>query len=115
MLNNMIKGFIEVKGVTLEEIGIVLFPDASTTRYTKHLLALIKTIDESYTGTIMFGVQMKGCCAFAPHREMAPAFMQALQQALHHSVKILAYDGIVKEDELTGIRLFIRCSLIKEM
>lgn len=94
------KGFIEVKGVTLEENGVALFPDAPTARGTKHLLELIKAIDEGYTGTILFVVQMKGCRAFAPHREMDPAFAQALRQAAQHGVQILAYDAIVKEDEL---------------
>jgi len=54
------KGFIEVKGVTLEEDGIAMFPDAPTTRGTKHVLELIKAIDEGYTAAILFIIQTKG-------------------------------------------------------
>ena len=35
------KGFVEVKGVTLEEDGVVRFPDAPTQRGVKHLEELI--------------------------------------------------------------------------
>ncbi|WP_110930711.1 DNA/RNA nuclease SfsA [Paenibacillus bouchesdurhonensis] len=94
------KGFVEVKGVTLESNGIALFPDAPTSRGTKHVLELIQAIHEGYSGTILFVVQMKGCHAFMPNREMDPAFANALLEASRHGVQILAYDSIVKEDEL---------------
>ncbi len=42
------KGFIEVKGVTLEENGIAKFPDAPTERGAKHLRELIKAKEEGY-------------------------------------------------------------------
>ena len=35
------KAFIEIKGVTLEEDGVVLFPDAKTERGVKHIKELI--------------------------------------------------------------------------
>ena len=35
------RGFVEVKGVTLEENGVVLFPDAPTERGVKHIEELI--------------------------------------------------------------------------
>lgn len=39
-------GFCEVKGVTLEENGIAMFPDAPTLRGRKHLLELIEVKKE---------------------------------------------------------------------
>lgn len=94
------KGFIEVKGVTLEKSGIALFPDAPTSRGTKHILELVKAAHEGYTSAILFVVQMKGCHAFTPNREMDAAFTEALLHASQQGVQILAYDSIVKEDEL---------------
>lgn len=94
------KGFIEVKGVTLEKNGIALFPDAPTSRGTKHVLELIKAVQEGYTAAILFVVQMKGCSSFAPNIEMDNGFADALLQASRQGVQILAYDSIVKEDEL---------------
>lgn len=94
------KGFVEVKGVTLENNRLALFPDAPTTRGTKHILELIQAIHEGYSGTILFVVQMKGCHAFMPNREMDPAFANALLEASGQGVQILAYDSMVTEEEL---------------
>ncbi len=98
--NKQEKGFIEVKGVTLEKNKIAMFPDAPTSRGTKHVLELIKAVNEGYTGTILFVIQMKGCHGFTPNKEMDKAFMNALMQASKQGVRILAYDTIVKKDEL---------------
>ena len=94
------KGFIEVKGVTLEENGTALFPDAPTARGTEHVLELVKAVQNGYTATILFVIAMKGCKTFAPNKEMDPIFTDALIQAASLGVRILAYDSIVKEDEL---------------
>lgn len=92
------KGFIEIKGVTLEQDGVAMFPDAPTSRGTKHVLELIRAAQEGYTCAILFIVQMKGCCFLAPHREMDRAFADALRQASLQGVQILAYDALVEED-----------------
>lgn len=92
------KGFIEVKGVTLDQDGVAMFPDAPTSRGTKHVLELIKAVQEGYTCAILFIVQMKGCHALTPHQEMDPAFADALRQASLQGVQILAYDTLVEED-----------------
>lgn len=47
------KGFIEVKGVTLENKGISMFPDAPTSRGNKHVLELIKATEEGYKNYIL--------------------------------------------------------------
>ncbi|GGG06604.1 DNA/RNA nuclease SfsA [Paenibacillus aceti] len=92
------KGFIEVKGVTLEQDGVAMFPDAPTSRGSKHVLELIKAVQEGYTAAILFIVQMKGCHAFTPYREMDPTFADALRQASLQGVQILAYDAVVEEE-----------------
>lgn len=92
------KGFIEVKGVTLEIEGVAMFPDAPTTRGTKHVLELAKAAKEGYHCAILFLVQLKGCQKFVPNREMDPAFADALILAAEAGVQILAYDTMVTED-----------------
>lgn len=94
------KRFIEVKGVTLEKDGIAMFPDAPTTRGTKHVLELAKAAQEGYKCAILFVVQLKGCRLFVPNRETDSAFADALLQAKQAGVQILAYDTIVTEEEL---------------
>jgi len=92
------EGFIEVKGVTFEKNGVAMFPDAPTTRGTKHVLELIDALDEGYTATVLFIIQMKGCHTFTPYAEMDPAFTEVLLKAQRKGVRILAYDCLVDEE-----------------
>lgn len=93
-----VKGFIEVKGVTLEENGVASFPDAPTTRGTKHIYELISAVNKGYVGIILFIIQMEGCTVFTPNRKTDPAFCEALLEAQECGVQIFAYDTIVKEN-----------------
>lgn len=94
------KGFIEVKGVTLEHEDIAMFPDAPTTRGTKHIYELIKAVELGYKGIIFFLVQMQGCKMFTPHKEMDSEFTKALIKAYHKGVSIIVYDSLVTEDQI---------------
>ena len=86
------KGFIEVKGVTLEEDGIAKFPDAPTERGAKHLKELIKAKEEGFEAAVLFVIQMKGVREFCPNEERDQNFTAALREAAAAGVKILAYD-----------------------
>lgn len=86
------KAFLEVKGVTLEEDGIVLFPDAKTERGVKHINELIKAIDDGYLSYILFVIQMDNVKYFTPNIKMHKEFGQALKNAQSKGVNILAYD-----------------------
>ena len=95
------KAFIEVKGVTLENQGILRFPDAPTERGLKHVNELIKAAEAGYLAYILFLIQMKGALYFEPNDLMHPAFGAALKMAQERGVHILAYDSFVSEDEIT--------------
>lgn len=94
------KGFIEVKGVTLEENSIAMFPDAPTARGTKHAREMIKAVQNGYVGYIFFLIQMKGITYFTPNQKMDQKFALALKTAKENGVKILAYDSVVTENEI---------------
>ncbi|MDF2803338.1 MAG: sfsA, partial [Anaerocolumna sp.] len=53
------KIFMEVKGVTLEEDGVVRFPDAPTERGVKHMNELISCTKQGYEAYILFVIQME--------------------------------------------------------
>lgn len=94
------KCYIEVKGVTLEENGVAMFPDAPTERGVKHILELCKCIEDGYEAYIIFVIQMKGIKEFRPNTIRQPEFHQALIEANKKGVKILAYDCIVTKNSL---------------
>lgn len=95
------KGFIEVKGVTLENEGISMFPDAPTTRGTKHVLEMIHAVEEGYRGAILFLIQMKGPKVFRLNWAMDKDFSEAVKLASEKGVEILAYDSIVSQDTIS--------------
>ena len=94
------KGFVEVKGVTLEEDGIATFPDAPTARGTKHLMELIGAAKAGFEATVLFVVQMKGTHSFCPNKERDPKFAEALQKAMQAGVHVLVYDCDVTESSM---------------
>lgn len=92
--------FMEVKGVTLEENGIVRFPDAPTERGTKHVRGLIRAGAEGFGVYVLFVVQMDRVAHFEPNDSTDPAFAQALRDADAAGVKILAVDCQVTRDSM---------------
>ena len=94
------KGFIEVKGVTLEEEGLVRFPDAPTERGVKHLNELVKAKNEGYMAYALFIVQMEGMRVFMPNDDTHKAFGDALRYAAEQGVGVLAYQCHVTADTL---------------
>ena len=94
------KGFVEVKGVTLEEDGIVRFPDAPTERGVKHLEELAHCRATGFEAAVCFVIQMEQVRYFAPNERTHPAFGEALRKAAAAGVEVLAYDCQVRPDRL---------------
>ena len=92
------KAFVEVKGVTLENDGIAMFPDAPTERGVKHLNELASSIDDGFEAYVFFVIQMKEVVSFKPNDLMHEKFGKALRYAAQKGVKILAMDCIVKDN-----------------
>ena len=86
------RGFIEVKGCTLENDGIASFPDAPTERGVKHIEELITACEQGYSATLVFIVQMKGMRYIRPNDETHPAFGEALRKAAGLGVSVIAYE-----------------------
>ena len=95
------RGFVEVKGCTLEEDGLAMFPDAPTQRGVKHLHELAAAQGEGYECTVCIIIQMKGCRLFCPNERTHPEFGAALREAAAAGVRVLAMDCRVTPDSLT--------------
>lgn len=96
--NNKI--FAEIKGVTLEENNIVMFPDAPTERGVKHIMELIDAKENGYNTYIIFVIQMQNPAYFTPNYKTHAEFGKALQYAQSKGVNILAYDCIITENSI---------------
>jgi sugar fermentation stimulation protein A len=95
------RGFVEVKGCTLEENGLALFPDAPTERGVKHLRELAACRRAGYEAAVCFVLQMAGMRSFSPNDATHPAFGAALRAAAEAGVSVLAVECTVAADRLT--------------
>ena len=93
--------FIEVKGVTLEENGVVLFPDAPTERGVKHLRELTECVEDGFEAYVIFVIQMENIKYFTPNRKTHPEFSDMLSYAQSRGVKILCVSCNVTESSLS--------------
>ena len=76
------KIFLEVKGVTLEDNGVVLFPDAPTERGVKHVRELIRCLEEGFETYVLFVVQMEHALYFIPNRKTHPQFAEKCRRTI---------------------------------
>ena len=94
------KAFIEVKGVTLEEDGVAMFPDAPTERGVKHLNELAACALTGYDAYLVFVIQMEGMSYFTPNYKTHAAFGEALARVMDLGVHVAAFDCIVEPDRM---------------
>lgn len=92
--------FVEVKGVTLEEDGVVRFPDAPTERGVRHLEELMSAHDAGYECWICFVIQMSGVTWFEPNDRTHPKFGEVLRRVAQAGVHVLALECCVARDAL---------------
>lgn len=95
------KIFVEIKGVTLENDGVVRFPDAPTERGVKHLKELRKAVTEGYKAYVLFVVQMDNVQYFMPNKDTHPEFAETLKVVSENGVQILAYQCNVTHESIT--------------
>jgi len=99
--NNKNKCFLEVKNVTLlRNKKIAEFPDAETSRGTKHLNELIKAKMKKYDSYILYLVQREGCDSFKIADDIDVQYKKTFNKALKYGVKILCYNCKLSNEEI---------------
>ncbi len=103
------RGFVEVKGVTLEENGTAAFPDAPTERGLRHVEELTACAAAGYRAHLFFVIQMADIRAFRPNDRTHPAFGDALRRAegvrLHAHLCRVTPESLVLTDETVPVLL----------
>ena len=104
------RGFVEIKGVTLEHDGVVRFPDAPTERGVKHLEELIAAKAAGYEAAACFIVQMEGMKHLEPNDVTHPAFGETLRKCAAAGVEVFALEcetapGYVKAVREISVKL----------
>jgi sugar fermentation stimulation protein A len=81
---------VEVKSVSLVEDGLALFPDAPTSRGTRHVQELAEVARSGGRAAVLFIVQRDDARAVSPHRVIDPEFTRALIAARQAGVLVRA-------------------------
>ena len=95
------KIFVEVKNVTLFRDKITAeFPDAITTRGSKHLLTLIDAIKKGYKTFLIFLVQIQNMESFKIARDIDNEYYKNYLKAKKAGVNFLAYRCKISSKEI---------------
>ena len=98
---NKKKCFIEVKNVTLiRDSKTSEFPDAITTRGSKHIKALINAYKEGYECYVLFLVQVENCNYFKIADDIDKEYYENYKIAKNLGVKFIAYNCKVGTREI---------------
>ncbi len=84
------ESFVELKGCSLVEEGICLFPNAPTTRGQRHLRELMRARRERY-GAILLVLGLRRCRCFRPHARQDPIFADLFAKAMEEGVEFRGF------------------------
>ena len=83
--------FVEVKSVTLRRGVWAEFPDAVTTRGTKHLSELTNQVKAGNRAVMFYLVQREDCAGFTVARDIDMVYAEALANAIDAGVEVYCY------------------------
>ncbi len=84
--------YVEVKSVTLSrENGMAEFPDAVTSRGTKHLQELSDMVNDGHRSVMIYLVQRSDCTFFNVASDIDPTYADALIKAKEKGVEAYCY------------------------
>ena len=99
--NDKEKCFLEVKNVTLVRRGkIAEFPDAITSRGTKHLKELINAKKKGFESCILYLIQREDCRSFKIAEDIDQEYKITFDEALKNGVRMLCYDCKLSNEEI---------------
>ncbi len=106
------KIYVEIKNCSLVEGGWAMFPDAVTTRGTKHLNELADLVKQGHQGVIFFLIQRSDADQFRPAAHIDPLSAKTLSEVAEKGVQVLAYQAEVCPQSIT-INKSLPCFLAK--
>jgi len=96
--------FVEVKNCTLAEGGVAMFPDAVTSRGTRHLEELAALLAPGTRGMVVFCVQRADARVFSPADRIDPLYGATLRKVAALGVLPVACQAEVTPEGITVVR-----------
>tara|TARA_B110000967_G_C18890809_1_gene567235 strand:+ start:786 stop:1490 length:705 start_codon:yes stop_codon:yes gene_type:complete len=93
--------YIEVKNVTLDcGDGHAQFPDAVTSRGTKHLRELMAMVAEGHRAVLLFCVQLTGVETISIAGHIDPLYAETLSKAMNAGVEVLVWQAELSDQTI---------------
>jgi sugar fermentation stimulation protein A len=92
--------YVEVKNVTLKRENRAEFPDAVTSRGTKHLRELHEMVKDGHRAVMVYLVQRADCDYFTVAGDIDPEYAEGLREAMAGGVEVLCYQCVLTEEEI---------------
>jgi sugar fermentation stimulation protein A len=93
--------YLEVKNCSLAEDGVALFPDAVTSRGTRHLLELAGLAEAGHGAAVLFCVQRSDAVLCKPAARIDPVYAETVAWAAARGVRFLAYRADVRPQAIS--------------
>lgn len=93
--------YVEVKNVTLDMgDGLATFPDAVTSRGTKHLRELMAMVAAGHRAVLFFCVQLTEVQRMEVAAEIDPGYAATLSEAVAAGVEVIAWRASIGADQI---------------
>jgi len=96
--------YVEVKNVTAAEGSVAVFPDAVSSRATKHLRELTNMVKQGHRAVIFFCVQRNDATEVRPADAIDPVYGAALRDAIRNKVEAMAYQAEISPQSIRLVR-----------
>lgn len=94
------KCFVEIKSVSLKLGDSLAFPDAITSRGTKHLEELISMVEAGHRAVMLYIIQRTDELPFRIADEIDKKYSKMLQTARENGVECLVYQSNISRDKI---------------
>lgn len=94
------KCYVEIKSVSLKIDNMLAFPDAVTTRGTKHLLELNDMVKQGHRAVMLYIIQRTDNLPFRLANEIDKKYAQTFKEVTSKGVEVLVYQSIITTDEI---------------
>jgi sugar fermentation stimulation protein A len=92
--------YLEVKNCSLAEQGVAYFPDAVTTRGTKHLHELVQLREAGFGAAVLFCIQRSDATRCKPAIHIDQVYAEAVAWAASRGVRFFPYQAAVTPREI---------------
>ncbi len=102
--NGLQKCYVEVKSVTLKVDDTLAFPDAVTTRGTKHLNELCDMAAQGHRAVMLYVIQRTDSLPFRLANEIDEKYAETFKEVTKKGVEVLVYQSDITLEDITITR-----------